>query len=136
MAELKTPIIGVIIGEGGSGGALALGIGNRVLMLENAWYSVISPESCAAILWRDSKEAARAAEALKLTAQDLLELGIVDEIIPEPAGGAHKDMDVTVQNFKEVVSRQLEGLNALSPEQILESRRERFLGLGTFELRE
>ena len=135
MASLKVPTLSIIIGEGGSGGALALGIGNVVLMLENAWYSVISPESCAAILWRDSKEAARAAEALKLTAHDLLELRIVDEIIPEPAGGAHNDVDATVQNFSEVVSRQLEGLNSLSSQQILESRRERFLGLGAFELR-
>ncbi len=136
MASLKVPTLSVIIGEGGSGGALALGIGNKVLMLENAWYSVISPESCAAILWRDSKEAARAAEALKLSAQDLLELGVVDEIIPEPAGGAHKDLDATVQSFSEAVTRQLEGLSKLSPAQVLESRRERFLGLGSFELRD
>ncbi len=136
MASLKVPTLSIIIGEGGSGGALALGIGNVVLMLENAWYSVISPESCAAILWRDSKEAARAAEALKLSAQDLLALGIVDEIIPEPVGGAHKDIDATVRNFSEVVTRQLGGLNQLSSAQILESRRERFLGLGAFEVRD
>jgi len=97
MAELETPIVAVCIGEGGSGGALGIGVGNRVLMFENAVYSVISPESCAAIVWRDSQQAEKAATALKLTAPDLLRLGLVDEVIPEPPGGAQEDYDAAAQ---------------------------------------
>lgn len=107
MARLRVPAIAVILGEGGSGGALAIGVGNRVLILENAWYSVISPESCAAILWRDAKEAAKAAEALKLSAPDLLSLGIVDRIIPEPSGGAHRNPGATLANIKQALTTTL-----------------------------
>src|SRR5256885_1408482 len=99
MMRLRVPVIAAVIGEGGSGGALGIGVGDRVLILENAYYSVISPEACSAILWRDRKHAAEAAEALKLTAQDLLRLGVVDEVVPEPEGGAHRDHDQAAANL-------------------------------------
>src|SRR3989442_1761376 len=99
MAGLRTPILTAIIGEGGSGGALGVGLGDRVLMLENAVYSVISPEGCAAILWKDASQRERAAEALKITAQDLLQLGVIDEIVPEPPGGAHADPDAAAETL-------------------------------------
>ena len=133
MARLRVPAVAVILGEGGSGGALAIAVGNRVLILENAWYSVISPESCAAILWRDAKEAAKAAEALRLSAPDLLELGIVDRIIPEPGGGAHRDTLGTMTNIKRAVLDSLAELKGLAPEELFEDRYRRFRGLGTFQ---
>jgi acetyl-CoA carboxylase carboxyl transferase subunit alpha len=132
MARLRVPAIAVILGEGGSGGALAIGVGNRVLILENAWYSVISPESCAAILWRDAKEAAKAAEALKLTAPDLLQLGIVDRVIPEPGGGAHRDPAATLANLKSALLETLAELKDLGPEELFEDRYRRFRGLGVY----
>lgn len=132
MARLRVPAIAVILGEGGSGGALAIGVGNRVLILENAWYSVISPESCAAILWRDAKEAAKAAEALKLTAPDLLQLGIVDRVIPEPPGGAHRDPAATLANLKSALLETLAELKELGPEELFEDRYRRFRGLGVY----
>ncbi|GGJ58885.1 acetyl-CoA carboxylase carboxyltransferase subunit alpha [Deinococcus roseus] len=132
MSLLKVPAISVVLSEGGSGGALAIGVGNRVLMMENAWYSVISPESCAAILWRDSKEAPKAAEALKLTAPDLLELGIVEEVIPEPRGGAHLDPQHAAQNLQNALQRHLDELSQLSPEELVEQRASRFRNLGVF----
>ncbi len=132
MASLTVPTLSIVIGEGGSGGALAIGVGNRVMIMQNAWYSVISPESCAAILFHDAKEAPRAAESLRLTGQDLLELGIVEEVIPEPLGGAHLDLDTTVANFKEAVLRHLEELSQLSGEEVLEQRSRRFRNLGVF----
>lgn len=133
MARLRVPAIAIILGEGGSGGALAIGVGNRVLILENAWYSVISPESCAAILWRDAKEAAKAAEALRLTASDLLALDIVDQIIPEPDGGAHRNPQATFVNIKKALLENLNQLKPLSPEGLFEDRYRRFRGLGRFQ---
>lgn len=132
MSRLRVPAVTVILGEGGSGGALAIAVANRVLILENAWYSVISPESCAAILWRDAKEAPKAAEALKLTAKDLLQLKVVDAIVPEPEGGAHKDPDRAIRNIKEALLKALEELKGLSPEALYEDRYRRFRSLGAF----
>ena len=132
MSRLRVPAVTGIRGEGGSGGALAIAVANRVLILENAWYSVISPESCAAILWRDAKEAPKAAEALKLTAKDLLQLKVVDAIVPEPEGGAHKDPDRAIPNIKEALLKALEELKGLSPEALYEDRYRRFRSLGAF----
>ncbi|CAN5517998.1 acetyl-CoA carboxylase carboxyltransferase subunit alpha [soil metagenome] len=133
MAELRVPAVSVVIGEGGSGGALAIGVANRVLILENAIYSVISPESCAAILWRDAAEAGRAAEALRLTATDLLALGVVDEIIPEPSGGAHRDPAATMARVKERLQCDFAALGSLSAERLVEERWARFRKLGVTE---
>ena len=132
MAALKTPIVCTIIGEGGSGGALAIGIGDRILMCENAWYSVISPEGCAAILFRDASRAPEAASALKLTAPELKSLGIVDEVVPEPRGGAHRDMVAFVQALKTVILHHLDQLQALSIQQLMEKRYRKFRSLGTW----
>ena len=132
MAQLSVPLVAVCIGEGGSGGALALGVGNRVLMLENAVYSVISPESCAAIVWRDSGKAELAAEALKLTARDLMRLGLVDAIIPEPPGGAHEDMDEAARLLGEALERHLKSLEARSSEQLAEDRYTKFRKMGGY----
>lgn len=132
MAQLSVPLVAVCIGEGGSGGALALGVGNRVLMLENAIYSVISPESCAAIVWRDSAKAELAAGALKLTAGDLEELGLVDGIVPEPAGGAHEDADAAAEMLAGALDESLESLRDLSPEQLVEDRYQKFRKMGGF----
>jgi len=132
MARLRTPIICVVIGEGGSGGALAIGVGNRVYMLENAIYSVISPESCAAIIWRDAGMAERAAAALKLTAQDLYRLGLIDGIIPEPPGGAHTDHDEAAALLRTALLRALEELRPLTPEQLVEERYKKFRQMGNF----
>jgi acetyl-CoA carboxylase carboxyl transferase subunit alpha len=133
MATLRTPIIAVVIGEGGSGGALALGVADRVLMFENSVYSVISPEGCAAILWKDSSQRERAAEALKLTAPDLIGLGVIDEIIPEPPGGAHADPDGAATALGETVRRHLAILERLKPEALVAQRAEKFLRMGKFE---
>lgn len=132
MANLKVPVIAVITGEGGSGGALAIGVGNRVLILENAYYSVISPEGCASILWKDAARAAEAAEALQISAEHLLKMGIVDEIIPEPLGGAHKNPLETAQSLKEVLIKNLQPLLKLSGAELLEERYQRFRGYGYF----
>ncbi len=132
MARLGIPIIVVIIGEGGSGGALALGVGNRVLILENAIYSVISPESCAAIIYRDSTKGARAAAALRITAPDLKELGLVDTIVPEPGEGAHSDYDAAAENLRSALRSTLDELSKLSPEQLVEDRYEKFRLMGNF----
>ncbi|MER3557743.1 MAG: acetyl-CoA carboxylase carboxyl transferase subunit alpha, partial [Thermus sp.] len=132
MGRLRVPALAVILGEGGSGGALAIGVANRVLILENAWYSVISPESCAAILWRDAKEAPKAAQALRLTAQDLLAFGVVDRVIPEPLGGAHKDPAATYQALKEALLETLSELIPLSPEALYQDRYLRFRRLGAW----
>jgi acetyl-CoA carboxylase carboxyl transferase subunit alpha len=136
MSRLEVPAVSVVIGEGGSGGALAIGVANRVLLLENAIYSVISPESCAAILWRDASEAAKAAEALKLTAQDLLELDIIDRVIEEPVGGAHKDREATIARVREALHETLSELEGLSPKELLTQRRERFRRMGRFQVLE
>ncbi len=130
MTRLRTPIVAVVLGEGGSGGALALGVGDVVLALENAIYSVISPEGCAAILWRSATEAERAAKALRLAGPDLLELGIVDGLIPEPKGGAHNDHDATAANIKAAVSWELARLSQLPVADLLAARYERFRRIG------
>ncbi|WP_457678308.1 acetyl-CoA carboxylase carboxyltransferase subunit alpha [Thermovibrio sp.] len=126
MAKMKVPIISVVIGEGGSGGALAISVANKLLMFENSIYSVISPEGCAAILWQSQDKVKEAAKALKLTAKDLKELGIVDEIIPEPLEGAHRDWETTFKNFEEFVSKALNQLKELSPEELIRQRYEKF----------
>jgi len=132
MSRLGCPVVVICIGEGGSGGALALGIGNRVFMLENAVYSVISPESCAAIIYRDSSKAALAASALRLTAQDLLELGLIDAIIPEPPGGAHHDPDLAAEQVRQVLKQALQELSGLSSTQLIEERYVKFRQMGSF----
>ena len=132
MSRLETPIIVVVIGEGGSGGALALGIGNRVYMLENAVYSVISPESCAAIIYRDASKGDIAAAALKITASDLSRLGLVDGIIPEPHGGAHEDYDKAADYLKTMLLGALGELKSLSVGQLIEQRYEKFRKMGNF----
>jgi len=132
MARLTSPIITFIIGEGGSGGALAMGVGNRVYMLENAYYSVIAPESCAAIIWRDSGKAPLAAAALQLTATDLLRMNLIDGIVPEPPGGAHMDPDAAVQFLRQTLKQALDELSPLSPGQIMEERYAKFRQMGNF----
>jgi acetyl-CoA carboxylase carboxyl transferase subunit alpha len=132
MARLPVPVICVCIGEGGSGGALALGVGNRVYMLENAVYSVISPESCAAIIWRDSAKADQAAAALRLTAEDLLRLKLIDGIIPEPAGGAHEDPDEAARLLKEHLIRTIDETADLSRAEAVRQRYEKFRLMGNF----
>ena len=132
MARLAVPIISVVIGEGGSGGALGMGVGNRVYMMENAIYSVISPESCAAIIWRDSGKAELAAAALKLTAPDLTALGLVDGIVPEPEGGAHNDYDASAENLREVLRGALAELSKVEPKDLVDQRYEKFRKMGNF----
>jgi acetyl-CoA carboxylase carboxyl transferase subunit alpha len=132
MSRLRVPALAVVIGEGGSGGALAIGVANRVLILENATYSVISPESCAAILWRDAVEAPKAAEALKLTARDLLDIDIVDRVIDEPLGGAHRDPERALDAVAHAVREEIDMLTKRSPDELLRGRRERFRRMGRF----
>ena len=128
--KLKVPTIAIVIGEGGSGGAIALASSNVVLMLENAIYSVISPEGCATILWRDPKKMLDAAKAMKLSAKDLLELEIIDEIIPEPSGGAHRDKDLILENVRNALNKNLENFKQMSPEEIFDGRKNKFLKIG------
>jgi len=130
MVSIKTPIIIYVIGEGGSGGALGIGIGDRICVLENAYYSVISPEGCAAILWKNSAKAPEAAEVLKLTGKDLLELGIIDEIVKEPLGGAHRDPELSAQNIKESLLKNLQELSKLSKEKLIEERYGKYRRIG------
>src|SRR5271163_131106 len=132
MTLLEVPIIAAVIGEGGSGGALGIGVADRVLILENAYYSVISPEGCAAILWKDRANAAKAAAALKITAKDLLQLKLVDEIIPEPLGGAHTDMALTAANLKTHLLKHLEEILALPVAERLKKRYEKFRAHGHY----
>jgi acetyl-CoA carboxylase carboxyl transferase subunit alpha len=132
MSRLPVPIIVTVTGEGGSGGALGIAVGDVVNILENSFYSVISPEGCAAILWRDSSKAETAAEAMKITAKDLMELGIVDEIVPEPEGGAHTDHEGTARLLKEVLDRQLVALKNQPTKDLLEARYEKFRRMGQF----
>jgi acetyl-CoA carboxylase carboxyl transferase subunit alpha len=134
MSRLKVPVVAVVIGEGGSGGALGIGVGNRVLMMENAIYSVISPESCAAIIWRDAAHAEKAAAALRLTADELIRLGIVDGKIEEPGEGAHLDMDVSAYNFAETVDKALTELSGMTPPELISQRYEKFRQMGSFFL--
>ena len=128
--KLTVPTIAIIIGEGGSGGAIALASSNKVAMLENAIYSVISPEGCATILWRDPKKMLDAAKAMKLSAKDLLNLEIIDEIIPEPLGGAHRDKNLMLENLKISISQNLEGFKSMTPEEIYNDRKNKFLKIG------
>ena len=131
-SRLATPVVVVITGEGGSGGALAIAVGDRILMMENAVYSVISPEGCAGILWRDGKKAPEAAEALKITAPDLLKLGAVDEIVKEPAGGAQKNHKTACANVKKAILKALKELKKVPVEQLLEMRYEKIRSYGNF----
>jgi acetyl-CoA carboxylase carboxyl transferase subunit alpha len=128
--ELKVPTLAIIIGEGGSGGAIALASSNKVIMLENAIYSVISPEGCATILWRDPKKMLDAAKAMKLSSKDLLELKVIDEIIPEPLGGAHRDRDQMLEGLKTSITKNLEYFKDLSPEEVMNERKNKFLKIG------
>lgn len=130
MSRLKVPIISIIIGEGGSGGALGIGVGDKLAMLEFAYYSVISPEGCAAILWRDNSKKAEAAEALKLTSKDLLKLRLIDAIIPEPLGGAHRNARETVYNVEKYIINTLEGLKSIPPDTLLENRYKKLRSIG------
>jgi acetyl-CoA carboxylase carboxyl transferase subunit alpha len=132
MSALPTPIISVVIGEGGSGGALALGVADRILMFENSVYSVISPEGCAAILWKDATQRERAADALKLTADDLLRLKLVDEVIPEPLGGAHHDPDAAGESLREALLRHLRELVKFKGERLVRKRHEKFAAMGAY----
>jgi acetyl-CoA carboxylase carboxyl transferase subunit alpha len=132
MSRLRVPIIVCIIGEGASGGALGIGIGDRILMLENCWYSVISPESCSSILWRSWDYKEQAAEALKLTATDLLEQKIIDRIIPEPLGGAHKDHNKAAENLKSALLEELAQLVKIKPDKLVQNRIDKFGSMGPF----
>ena len=135
MATLKVPIICVVIGEGGSGGALGIGVGNRILMMEHSYYSVISPEGCAAILWKSAEYKETAAKILKLTAGDLESFGIIDEIIPEPLGGAHRDPSLVYERLKESILKHIRELNKLSGEELIKDRYDKFCKMGEFEKR-
>ncbi len=130
MILIKVPVIVFVIGEGGSGGALGIGIGDRVYVLENAYYSVISPEGCAAILWKDRLKAGAAAEALKLTAKDLKNLGVIDDYVPEPLGGAHKDPQAAAEEIKKFIKKALSDLRGMSIDVLLENRYEKFRRMG------
>jgi len=132
MAELTVPMVTIVTGEGGSGGALGIAMGNRVAMLEHSIYAVISPEGCASILWKDAAYAGKAAEALKLTAKDLKELDIIDEIIQEPAGGAHRDYQLTGERVKDFIIRSITDLKKMSREQLFEDRYQKFRNMGIF----
>jgi acetyl-CoA carboxylase carboxyl transferase subunit alpha len=132
MAGLSVPVVSTVVGEGGSGGALAIGVGNRVLMLENSIYSVISPEGCASILYRDATKADKAADGLKLTARDLLQMKIVDEVIPEPPGGAHRDPARAAEAVGRALRKHLGQLKALGPDQLVDDRYDKFRALGVF----
>jgi acetyl-CoA carboxylase carboxyl transferase subunit alpha len=133
MMQLETPIVAVVLGEGGSGGALGIGVADRILMMENAYYSVISPEGCAAILWKHRKHAPEAAEAMKIVAPDLAGLGLVDEVIAEPEGGAHHDHIISAQNLAAAVARQIESLAALPVNQLLDQRYHKYRSAGQWE---
>jgi acetyl-CoA carboxylase carboxyl transferase subunit alpha len=133
MAGLRSPIITVVTGEGGSGGALAIGMGNRVLMLEYAVYSVITPEGCAAILWGDASRAPEAAESMRITAPDLMRLGVIDRIVPEPVGGAHRDWEAAAGELRTMLRQALGELTSLSTPRIVEDRQEKFRRMGVFE---
>jgi acetyl-CoA carboxylase carboxyl transferase subunit alpha len=132
MMNLKVPILAIVIGEGGSGGALGIGVADRVMILENAYYSVISPEACSAILWKDRRHAPEAAEALKLTADDLMRLGVVDEVVQEPEGGAHRDHDLAAAHLGSAIRRNLERFTSMSIDELLQHRYDKFRQLGNF----
>ena len=132
MAALQVPVVAIVIGEGGSGGALGIAVADRVLIFENAYYSVISPEGCAAILWKDRKHASDAAGALRLSPQDLLELGVVDGVLPEPLGGAHRNWDSAAESLREALRLALDELRGLAPEKLLETRYAKYRDIGVF----
>ncbi len=132
MAKLTVPVICVIIGEGASGGAIGLGVGDRIIMAENSWYSVISPESCSSILWRSWNYKEQAAEALKLTAEDLLQQGIIDRIIPEPVGGAHTNPDLMASTLKGILVEELKMLLPKDPAFLVQERIEKFSAMGSW----
>ena len=132
MARIPVPIIAAVIGEGGSGGALGIGIGDRILVMENAYYSVISPEGCAAILWKDRAKAPEAAASLKLTGPDLKALNLIDDVVPEPLGGAHRDPDKAAENLKAALKKNLEELQKLDAKQLLTGRQEKYRKMGLF----
>ena len=132
MARLRTPIVCAVIGEGGSGGALAIGVGDRVLMLEHAVYSVISPEGCASILWKKAEEAARAAEAMGIDSKRLRELGLVDRVLEEPLGGAHRDPDTMAERLGKAVCEELDKLDGTDPQTLIARRYERLMSHGAF----
>lgn len=133
MTRLKVPIITIVIGEGASGGALGIGVGDKVLMLENTWYSVISPESCSSILWRSWEYKEQAAEALKLTAVDMKKLKLVDEIIKEPLGGAHRDREKTFKSVSDTIVKTYKGLKNLSPKDLVFQRMEKYANMGVYK---
>ena len=133
MSHLPVPIVVVIIGEGASGGALGIGVGDRILMFENTWYSVIAPESCSSILWRSWEYKEQAAEALKLTAEDLLEQGIIDRIVPEPPGGAHRNAEFAATTLKNIIGEELKALMKMKPEKLIEKRIEKFSKMGAWK---
>lgn len=133
MSQLRVPILVIIIGEGGSGGALGIGVGDKILMLENTIYSVISPEGCAAILWKNQEKVKEAAKALRLTSKDLLNLKLIDEIIPEPVGGAHRNVEQTALNIKKAIIKHLGELKRLSPEELVKKRYEKYRQIGRFK---
>ena len=132
MFALTVPYLAIVIGEGGSGGALGIGVGNRIILLENAYYSVITPEGCAAILWKDRNFSAKAAESLRLTGKDLKELEIIDSIIEEPLGGAHEDHDAAAELLKKALKKELAGFDKMTPEEIKKDRYEKYRGIGVF----
>jgi acetyl-CoA carboxylase carboxyl transferase subunit alpha len=132
--NLKTPLISAIIGEGGSGGAIALATGNRVIMFEHAVYSVISPEGCASILWRSAEHAKDASEALKLTANDMKSLGVIDAIVPEPLGAAHRDPDTAIKNLGDAIAAELADISGKSSQALITERREKYLKFGSDQL--
>jgi acetyl-CoA carboxylase carboxyl transferase subunit alpha len=132
MSQLKVPVICVVIGEGGSGGALGIGVGNKIAMLQNAYYSVISPEGCAGILWKSHQFASKAADALRFTSSHLLKLGVVDDVIEEPLGGAHRDHHQMASRLKNYLSRTLDQLLKRSPEELANDRYEKFRRMGTY----
>ncbi|MFC2948637.1 acetyl-CoA carboxylase carboxyl transferase subunit alpha [Virgibacillus sediminis] len=136
MAGLTVPVICIVIGEGGSGGALALGVGDQIHMLENSTYSVISPEGAAALLWKDSGQAQRAAESMKITSYDLKELGVIDRIIPEPKGGAHRDVEMQAEYMDQVIGQSIQTLSALEEEELLEKRWEKYKKIGDYQVYE
>lgn len=133
MTNLKVPVIVFVIGEGGSGGALGIGVGDKIFVLENAYYSVISPEGCAAILWRERSKAPSAAEALRLTAPELMELKIIDGIIKEPLGGAHRNPELCAKEIKKAITKSIKELSKLSPDELLESRYQKYRDIGTYK---
>jgi len=133
MSELRVPILSIVIGEGGSGGALGIGVGDKILMLENAIYSVISPEGCAAILWKNQEKVEEAAKALHLTSQDLLELKLIDEIIPEPRGGAHKNVEQTAENIQQAIIKHLRELRQIPAEELIKNRYKKYRNIGKFK---